>query len=126
MPASDLIFVKGLGVHARHGVLPHEAEVGQRFVIDLELRLDLQTASKSDRLGDTVSYAEVVEVALSVFSGRRLRLIEAAAGAICEALLQRFARLEEVRIVIHKPHAPIGAIFDDVGIVLTRRREPAP
>jgi dihydroneopterin aldolase len=25
---------------------------------------------------------------------------------------------------VHKPHAPIAAIFDDVGIMLTRSRHP--
>jgi dihydroneopterin aldolase len=25
---------------------------------------------------------------------------------------------------VHKPHAPIAAIFDDVGVVLTRSRHP--
>lgn len=117
-----MIFVKGIEIHARHGVMPHEAEVGQRFLIDLELLLDLQLSAKSDRLADTVSYAEVVEVALAAFVGRRVRLIEAAASAVCEALLARFARIEQVRIVVHKPHAPIAAIFEDVGIALTRRR----
>ena len=31
---SDTIFIKGLLIHARHGVMDHEAEVGQRFVIE--------------------------------------------------------------------------------------------
>lgn len=123
MPASDQIFVKGLMVHAHHGVMPHEAEVGQRFLIDLELRLDLRSAAKSDRLSDTVSYAEVVAVALAAFADRRAWLIEAAAGAVCDALFKSFSRIEEVRIVVHKPHAPIAAIFEDVGIALTRTRE---
>jgi 7,8-dihydroneopterin aldolase/epimerase/oxygenase len=123
MPVADLIFVKGLVVHARHGVMPHEAEVGQRFLIDLELRLDLQEAADSDQLTDTISYAEVVEAALSAFVSRRVRLIEAAAGLVGDTLLQRFPRLDEVRVVVHKPHAPIAASFEDVGIALTRRRK---
>ena len=38
---TDTIFIHGIVIHARHGVLEHEAEVGQRFVIDLELSTDL-------------------------------------------------------------------------------------
>ena len=41
---SDTIFVTGLLIHAHHGVMEHEAKVGQRFVIDLELTLDLDRA----------------------------------------------------------------------------------
>ena len=34
---TDTIFITGVVIHARHGVMEHETEVGQRFVIDLEL-----------------------------------------------------------------------------------------
>ncbi len=34
---TDTIFITGVVIHARHGVMDHETEVGQRFVIDLEL-----------------------------------------------------------------------------------------
>ncbi|HLH49106.1 MAG TPA: dihydroneopterin aldolase [Roseiarcus sp.] len=120
---SDLIFVKGLVLHAHHGVMAHESEVGQRFVVDLELKASLGEASVSDRLADTVSYAAVVDEAERAFVRRKFKLVEAAAGAVAQALLARFARVEEVRVIVHKPHAPIAAIFDDVGVALTRRRE---
>jgi len=47
---SDSIFVRGLLIHAHHGVMPHEENVGQRFVIDLELAIDLAPAGRSDKL----------------------------------------------------------------------------
>jgi dihydroneopterin aldolase len=28
-----------------------------------------------------------------------------------------------VKVTVHKPHAPIAAIFEDVGVVLTRSRK---
>ena len=34
------------------------------------------------------------------------------------------SRIRAVKITVHKPHAPIAAIFDDVGIMLTRSRHP--
>ena len=51
---TDTIFIHGILIHARHGVLDHESEVGQRFVIDLELSTDLGESSRTDRLKDTV------------------------------------------------------------------------
>ena len=123
---SDLIFIKGLLLHAHHGVMPHEGEVGQRFVVDLELKAQLTEAAASDRLADTISYAAIVEEAQRAFVARKFKLLEAAAGAVAEAILARFPRIEEVRVVVHKPHAPIAAIFDDVGVALTRRRRADP
>ncbi|MDQ2083560.1 dihydroneopterin aldolase [Xanthobacteraceae bacterium Astr-EGSB] len=119
---SDAIFVTGLLVHAHHGVMEHEEKVGQRFVIDIELELDLATAAASDRLVDTVSYSALVEVATQAFTNRNFRLVEAAAGAIADAVLSAFPRAAAVKVTVHKPHAPVAAIFTDVGVSILRRR----
>jgi dihydroneopterin aldolase len=119
---TDTIFVSGLVIHARHGVMEHETEVGQRFVIDLELYADLQESSRSDKLADTVSYSNVVATATAAFKDTNYRLLERAAGAVADAILATFARVRAVKVTVHKPHAPIAAIFDDVGVVLTRSR----
>jgi 7,8-dihydroneopterin aldolase/epimerase/oxygenase len=120
---SDMIFVSGLLVHAHHGVMAHEEKVGQRFVIDLELAIDLAPAAASDKLVDTVSYASIVETATRAFTARSYRLVEAAAGAIADALLGAFARVISVKVTVHKPHAPIAAIFNDVGVTILRTRQ---
>jgi 7,8-dihydroneopterin aldolase/epimerase/oxygenase len=121
---TDTIFVKGLVIHARHGVMDHETEVGQRFVIDLELYSDLSESSRTDHLSDTVSYANVVTTAVSAFKNTNYKLLERAAGAVADAILAAFPRIRAVQVTVHKPHAPIAAIFEDVGVVLTRSRQP--
>ena len=119
---TDTIFITGVVIHARHGVMEHESEVGQRFVIDLELSVDLSESSQTDRLADTVSYSNVVSTATAAFADVNYRLLERAAGAVADALLAAFSKIESVKVTVHKPHAPIAAIFDDVGVVLTRTR----
>ena len=119
---SDSIFVKGLSLHAYHGVMQHEAKVGQTFSLDLTLDIDLTAASRSDKLAHTVGYDQVVEVASLAFCARRYRLVEAAAGAVADAVLDRFAQVTSVRVTVHKPHAPIAATFADVGVTILRAR----
>jgi 7,8-dihydroneopterin aldolase/epimerase/oxygenase len=121
---TDTIFIKGLVIHARHGVMDHETAVGQRFVIDLELFADLSESSRSDHLSDTVSYANVVTTAVAAFKNTNYKLLERAAGAVADAILAAFPRIRSVKVTVHKPHAPIAAIFEDVGVVLTRTRQP--
>jgi len=120
---SDTIFITGVVIHARHGVMEHETAVGQRFVIDLELSADLSESSRTDRLADTVSYAHVVATASAAFKDANYKLLERAAGAVADSILTAFPRIEVVKVTVHKPHAPIAAIFDDVGVVLTRTRQ---
>jgi dihydroneopterin aldolase len=119
---SDAIFITGLLIHARHGVMPHEEKVGQRFVIDLELATDLARAAVSDKVADTVSYASIVEAVTRAFTARSYRLVEAAAGAVADEVLSTFPRIASVRVTVHKPHAPIAAIFNDVGVTILRKR----
>jgi dihydroneopterin aldolase len=111
---SDRIFI--------HGVMTHEAKVGQTFTIDLDLEIDLSAAARSDKVVDTVSYDKVVDCASEAFCAKRFRLIEAAAGQVADALLTGFPRVRSVRVTIHKPHAPIAATFEDVGVTLVRSR----
>jgi dihydroneopterin aldolase len=119
---SDRIFVRGLALHAYHGVMTHEAKVGQTFKLDLDLEIDLSAAARSDKVVDTVSYDKVVNCTSDAFCETRFRLIEAAAGQVADALLASFPRVRSVRVTIHKPHAPIEATFDDVGVTLVRTR----
>lgn len=120
---SDTIFVRGLTVHAYHGVMAHESKVGQTFSIDLDLTIDLSDAARTDRLAHTVSYDQVVEAARKAFCAKPYKLIEAAAGAVADAVLAKFSKITAVRVTVHKPHAPIAATFDDVGISIARTRK---
>jgi dihydroneopterin aldolase len=120
---SDAIFANGLVLHAYHGVMPHEAKVGQPFGLDLVLDIDLGDAARSDTLKATVSYESLIKIASQAFCARRYRLVEAAAGAVADAVLDHFAQVRGVRVTVRKPHAPIAATFDDVGVTIVRTRE---
>jgi dihydroneopterin aldolase len=119
---SDSIFVNGLVLHAYHGVMPHEAKVGQPFKLDLVLDIDLGEASRTDTLKHTVSYETLVKTASEAFCTRRYRLVEAAAGAVADAVLDRYPKVRGIRVTVRKPHAPIAATFDDVGVIIVRTR----
>ena len=52
-----------------HGVNPEERTLGQPYVVDLEVELDLGPAGRSDNLADTVSYTQLYRVAQGVMEG---------------------------------------------------------
>ncbi|MDJ1159420.1 dihydroneopterin aldolase [Chelatococcus sp. SYSU_G07232] len=120
---SDRITVHGLTVRANHGIMAEERSLGQRFVLDLTAKLDLAAAMRSDRLADSVCYATMVDVAVAAFSERHYNLIEAAAGAVAEAILGRFPIVASVEVTVEKPNAPINAVFRTVAITIERSRE---
>jgi dihydroneopterin aldolase len=120
---TDRIFLKGLLVHAHHGLLSHESEVGQRFVIDLDMAVDLTRAAASDHLARYRVLCRCCRCHRLDLQGAQLQSAGGGrrgdSGSHSGGFPRRFP---PSRVTVHKPHAPIAAIFDDVGVVLTRRR----
>ena len=121
----DTIHIKGLRLFAYHGVNPEEKRDGQTFVLDLRLGADLSRARRSDRLEDTVNYAAVVKAVRAAFTAQSFYLIERAAQAVCDAVLEGFPQVEEVSLLLQKPEAPVSAEFDYMAVEITQRREEA-
>ncbi|GBU15995.1 MAG: hypothetical protein COT28_12530 [Methylobacterium sp. CG08_land_8_20_14_0_20_71_15] len=122
---SDRILVTRLAVFARHGVLPEEEVLGQRFYVSLDCGLDLSEAGRTDDVSHTVSYADLAALALDIAGNRRFRLIEALAEAIAAAILSGFPAIETVRVRVDKPSAPVPAILDGVSVEIFRGRGTA-
>jgi dihydroneopterin aldolase len=120
---SDTVFVNGLVVHAHHGVSDDEMRIGQNFILDLALDMDLTAAGRSDKIADTASYDEIVAAATTAFSEHRYRLVEGAAGRVADALLAAFPKVGRVHVTVRKPHAPLVAHFDHVGVTIVRTRQ---
>ena len=121
----DTIHIKGLRLFAYHGVNPEEKRDGQTFVLDLRLGADLSQARRSDRLEDTVNYAAVVKAVRAAFTAQSFVLIERAAQAVSDAVLEGFPHVEEVSLLLQKPEAPVSAEFDYMAVEITQRREEA-
>ena len=118
-----MIDIKGLVLFAKHGVREEEASLGQRFVLDIMLEIDVNEAVKSDRLDSTVDYGEAVAVAEAAFRAKRFYLIEAAAAHVAGVLLAHFSKVKLVRITVRKPSAPVPAAIDYVAATVERKRD---
>jgi dihydroneopterin aldolase len=119
---SDRILLRDLQVFARHGVMPEEARLGQRFAVDVTAHLDLRPAGGSDDLRKTVDYDALTRLVVETFTARRFSLIEAAAEAVAQAILAAFPAVEKVEVEVRKPSAPIDAVFASVGVAVERSR----
>ncbi|WP_127587095.1 dihydroneopterin aldolase [Paenibacillus koleovorans] len=118
----DRIELKGMHFFGYHGVYPEENKLGQRFLADVELWMDLSEAGRTDELETTCNYAEAYERVKAIVTGPPYRLIEALAEAIASDLLHQYTRVNEVTVRLTKPHPPFGAIFDGVTVHIHRKR----
>jgi dihydroneopterin aldolase len=109
------IFVNRLRLYARHGVLPQERRVGAWFTIDLRVGFDLSRAMASDRLDDTVSYAELCQTVAEQMAVPSA-LLEHVAGRIVAALRQRWPALTTIDLSIAKDNPPMSVACGGAGI----------
>ena len=101
----DKIKITDLEIFARHGVMPEETALGQKFIISAELLLSLEKAGTGDRLEDSVNYAEVCDCIKTYNENHTKKLIEGQMISgykrqtlcdkwICAAKTPSFLRLE--------------------------------
>lgn len=123
---ADRIELTGLQAHGYHGVLPHEREFGQTFIVDVTMWLDCSEAARDDDLTKTINYAELAQLAHDTVTGQPRDLIETVAAEIAETALDRYQQAHAIEVTIHKPHAPIPLTFGDVAVVARRSRKDRP
>lgn len=113
----DRITLTGLKARGFHGVFDFEKREGQDFVVDVVLHADHAQAGASDRLEDTINYADVAQIVADRVTGEPFDLIEALAWAIAGDLV---GLARAVEVTVHKPQAPIEQDFQDVSVTVRR------
>ena len=113
------IEINGLSLYTHHGVTEAEREVGQRLVLDLRLDVGEADATVTDRVEDTVDYAEVCQLVALVAQQRSYQTLERLCSAIADRLLADF-ELEGVWVKAAKPEPPIPLPVDEVAVEVWR------
>ncbi|MDP8972647.1 MAG: dihydroneopterin aldolase [Actinomycetota bacterium] len=124
MGSEDRILLEGMVFHGHHGTLPAERELGQPFVVDIELRLDLQPAGLSDDLTQTVDYSEVHRQAKEIVEGPPVSLIETLAERIASTVLEDFSTVEAVDVKVAKPNVRLDdTVLTGSAVEIVRHRD---
>ncbi|CAH9079204.1 unnamed protein product [Cuscuta europaea] len=103
-PKGDKLVLRGLKFHGFHGVKAEERTLGQKFVVDMDVWMDLRAAVK-----------EVVE-------GLPHNLLESVAEHISSATLSRYPQVNAVRVQLGKPHVAVQGSVDYLGVEIMRYR----
>ena len=107
--------ITGLSLYTRHGVSEAERDLGQRLVFDVSFELEECDATVTDRVEDTVDYAEVCEQVALAAQERSYKTLERLCAAVAERLADRYAA-ESVRVKAAKPEPPIALPVEEVSV----------
>jgi dihydroneopterin aldolase len=116
------IEISGLSLFTHVGVTAAEREVGQRLILDLRLDVGECDATVTDRIGDTIDYAEVCNVANLVAQQRSYRTLERLCTAIADRLLEQYDT-HAVWVKAAKPEPPLAFPLSEVSVEVWREAE---
>ena len=117
----DSIIIEGLKVDTVVGCFNWERQIIQPLMLDLTLMTNLEQASLSDELSDTMNYAEICEISAQVIQKAQPKLIEHAAKLVINALFTTYPAIDSIIITVRKP--AIIPQANSVGIRLERHRK---
>jgi FolB domain-containing protein len=119
MGLMDYVFIKGLKVQGKHGVMDVERKVEQEFEIGIKMWVDTKKAAQSDHLEDAMDYAPVKDRIVEIIQTNSFYLIERLAETICTSILKD-TKITKVELTIRKT-----AVWDNgiPGITIIRENK---
>lgn len=109
MRISDIgvIELSGMEFHAYHGCFEKERAEGNLFVVDFKAEYHFKTAARSDRLEDTVDYADVYKVIREEMD-KPANLMENVAWRMVKGIAEKFPQFIRFQVTLSKHNPPVG------------------
>lgn len=120
MAKGDLLLLDGLQFWGKHGAIPEEHILGQKFIVDIEVAYDMDKICRSDDLNDGLSYTTVFNIAKRIVTLEEHQLIEKLAQRIADEVRSAYHDIDYVKVTVKKPFAPIGHIINYIGVTIIR------
>jgi len=116
------IEISGLSLFTHVGVTEAEREVGQRLLVDIRLDVGDTDATVTDRLEDTVDYADVCDTANLVAQQRSYKTLERLCTAVADRLIEQYDA-QAVWVKAAKPEPPLHLPVSEVSVEVWREAE---
>ncbi len=116
------IRLRGIPVHAHHGVYKHEQEQGTDFEIDAELLIDASMAIRSDALIETLDYSKLHDEAISFSQDNRFNLLEKWAHDLALHLMNNHRLAIECIVRLRKPGIAVKGSLEWIEVEYHHRK----
>jgi dihydroneopterin aldolase len=118
---SVTVEITGLSLYTHHGVDQAERDVGQRLVFDLSFDVGDCDATVTDRVEDTVDYADVCQQVALAAQERSYKTLERLCSAIADRMIDRYDA-DQVTVRATKPEPPIPLPVEEVSVEVWKER----
>ena len=121
----DQLKIKDLEIFAYHGLFLSEKELGQKFVISATLSYDMTKSATELDLESSVHYGELCQQWTRWFQEESEDLIETAAYKLVERTFKVYPIVQEIKLELKKPWAPVHLPLDTCSVTINRRKRRA-
>ena len=112
---ASYIYLNDVRIHAYHGVLPQENQVGQDFLVSARCGVDVTSAMENDMLEVTLDYGVLYRLIESEMA-KTSQLVEHVAGCIAQRVFDEFLQVTSLDLSITKLNPPFGADCKGAGV----------
>lgn len=109
------IEITGLSLYTHHGVEEAERKVGQRLIFDLSFEVGDCDATVTDRVEDTIDYADVCQQVALAAQERSYKTLERLCSAVADRMIERYGA-ESITVRATKPEPPIPLPVEEVSV----------
>ena len=114
-----LIQLEEMEFYAYHGHYKEEQIVGNRFLVDLSIEADMETAARTDDLRDALNYQSAYEI-VKVEMQKKSHLLEHIATRILNSLFQNLKGVKKATVKVSKINPPLGGKTRAVSVTISR------
>ncbi|HAN78517.1 MAG TPA: dihydroneopterin aldolase [Bacteroidales bacterium] len=114
-----IITIEEMEFYAYHGHFKEEQIVGNKFLVDLILEVETESASKTDDLHDAVNYQTAYFIVKEEMQ-QKSHLLEHIAGRILDSLYQKLTGIKKATVKVRKMNPPMGGQMKSVGVTISR------
>lgn len=111
------VALKGMKFYAFHGYYEFERRVGNNFILDVEIDIDMNS-DPDDQIDNTVNYEEVYTICAK-FMQKKYSLLESVVFDIGTEIKSTFKLVNTVEVSLSKLSPPVGGKVDRAVVTVT-------
>lgn len=116
---NGIIELEEMEFYAYHGCFREEQVVGNRFLVNMALKTDMEQPGHSDKIDDALNYVEVYDLVKAELQ-KTSNLLEHVTTRVIDSLYRHFPQIQWMRVKISKMNPPVGGKMNKVSVTLER------
>ena len=115
------IRLKNIRIFTNHGCLIEEEKIGSDYLVNLTVEGNLEKASQTDNLNDTVDYVHLQHIVKTEMAIRS-KLLEHVGQRIINRVFSEITLVQMAEVTISKLNPPIGGDVEEVSVTTKSER----